>query len=147
VTSPEVPRAVEGRRPRPNVESVQLRGTQLHECYDACSRIVDGSHLRDLEIRVRYGRRNDLFPPLVRFRVIWESDHLAVMSGVASDRREPDPEFHRRIVRLVRRAGERALSEDALAFRLVRIQRIASRREPPDGTVGAVPQPRPPTAG
>jgi hypothetical protein len=119
------------RRRQPTVDSVQLRGTHLHEHPEACRRIVDASHLRDLEIRVKYGRRNDLSPPLVRFRLIWEDDHLVVMSGIATDRKEPDAEFHRRIVRLVRNAADRPLHENALTFMLTQVQRRALETEAP----------------
>lgn len=122
------------RRRRPRVDSVQLRGTQLHRHRDACLRIVEGSHLRDVEIRVRHGRSDDITAALVRFRLQWENDHLAVMTGIARGQKEPDPHFHRTIVRLVRHAAERELPEADLSFILHNIERIARTTEPNDGT-------------
>jgi hypothetical protein len=112
-------------RRRPNVESVRLRGRQLHEHPEACARIASTAHLRDMEIRVRKA----IDPAqgtskLVRFRLSWEGDHLAVFSG--ADEHSIDADLHSEIVRLVRLAAERALDEDSLTFMLRQIERRAA---------------------
>lgn len=122
--TPDDPLARQARRRRPRVDSVQLRGDDLHRHPDACTHIVGGSHLRELEFRVRHGRRTDIGMPLVRFRVQWEGDHLAVLTG-AAEGQKPDATLHRRIVGLVRHAAERPLDEDGLAFMLRQVQRAS----------------------
>jgi hypothetical protein len=60
---------------------------------------------------------------LVRFRLSWEDDHLAVLSGASDDKLDPD--VHRLIVRLVREAAARQLNEDGLKLTLRRIEKRA----------------------
>ncbi|MDX6450672.1 MAG: hypothetical protein QOH16_721 [Gaiellaceae bacterium] len=118
-----------GDERRPNVDAVRFLGRQLQDHPEACARIASGSHLRDLEMvirRVTDVQRN--FVRDVRVRLSWESDHLAVLSGADDDKLDSD--LHREIVRLVRDAGNRELS-DGLIPTLQIIQRKA--REDPAG--------------
>lgn len=114
---------------RPNVESVRLRGRQLHEHPEACARIASRAQLRDMEIRVRKAiNLAQGTSKLVRFRLSWEGDHLAVFSG--ADEHNLDADLHREIVRLVRTAAERPLAQDSLLFMLRQIEKRAK-----EGTV------------
>jgi hypothetical protein len=130
--TPEKPRNAEDEpqdERRPNVESVRLRGRQLHEHPEACARIASGAQLRDMEIRVRKAiNLAQGTSKLVRFRLSWEVNHLAVFSG--SDEHNVDADLHREIVRLVRDAAPRQLDEDSLLFMLRQIEKRAA-----EGTV------------
>ena len=113
---------------RPAIEAVRLLGTQLQDHPEACARIAAGARLHDLEVRVRHVY--DLgkgYNRLVRFRLSWEDDHLAVLSGAADGKLDAD--VHRLIVRLVRQAAPRQLSEDALKLTLRRIERRAEESD------------------
>lgn len=114
---------------RPAVDSVRLKGTQLHEHPEACARIVGRAHLRDIEVRVRRTDSRSGYSKLVRMRLSWEDDHLAVLSGADGD--NEDAAIHRELVGLVRRAGQRDLNEDNLLFMLRGIERRAA-----EGIVG-----------
>lgn len=113
----------------PNVEAVRLFGTQLHAHPEACARIADAAQLRDIEVRLR--NVYDLgqgFSKLIRFRISWERDHLAVLSGADSDGRY-DQSLHDTVVGLVRAAGRREIDADGLELTLKRIARIAAGDE------------------
>ena len=117
----------EGSQAVPVVDSVELRGQQLHDHPEACARIVGRAHLRDVELRVRRVLDKDKgTSKLVRVRLSWEKDHLAVMSGAHGD--EIDPNLHQKLTQLVRDAAGRPLSP-ALRGTLERIQRRASEVE------------------
>lgn len=113
---------------RPTVDAVRLLGTQLHDHPEACQRITDRARLRDLEVRVRH-----VYDPgqgynrLVRFRLSWEDDHLAVLTGTTDE--SLDPQFHRLIVGLVRVAADRQLDEEALKFTLRQIEKRAEEAD------------------
>lgn len=125
-TEPEEtePDVAEDRRPK--IDAVRLLGRQLHDHPEACERIAAGAQLRDLDILVRavQDARHDI-SRLVRFRLSWEDDHLAVLSGVT----DPDQfqlQTHQTLVRLVRQAAHRELNEEALRFMLRRIESRAA---------------------
>ena len=106
----------DGSRPNdrsPNVDAVRLFGQQLHRHPEACARIADAAHLRDIEVRLRhvFDRARD-FSKLIRFRISWEREHLAVLSG-ADDDGKFDRDLHQRVVNLVRadEAGAEELDE------------------------------------
>lgn len=109
---------------RPTLDAVRLLGSQLQDHPEACQRIAAGSRLRDLDIRVRsvYDRARGL-SKLVRFRLSWENDHLAVLSGATDG--HPDADLHRKMVYLIRMAAPRQLDENALKFALRLIERRA----------------------
>lgn len=107
----------------PSVDSVQLRGQQLHDHPEACARIVGRAHLRDIELRIRRVLDSEKGTSrLVRVRLSWEKDHLVVMSGADDD--EIDSDLHQQLVRMIRNAAERPLSA-GLSETLERIQRRA----------------------
>lgn len=110
----------------PNLQAVRLLGRQLHEHPEACARIASGAHLRDVELRIKKvtDRRRNL-SRLVRVRLSWENDHLAVLSGATTDETF-DRDLHNEMVRLVRNAASRQLGEDSLLFMLRQIERRAS---------------------
>jgi hypothetical protein len=115
---------------RPAVEAVRLFGTQLHEHPEACVLIVAGARLRDLEVRVWH--TYDLgkgYRRLVRFRLSWEDDHLAVLTGTLDEKL--DLAFHETIVRLVRVAARRQIDEAGMRFTLAQVARRAE-----EGDVG-----------
>lgn len=123
----EVDIDAEEEAPRPNIDSVQLRGQQLHDHPEACARIVGRSHLRDIEMRIRrVVDRQRGTSRLVRVRLAWEKDHIAVMSGADGD--EIDTDLHRQLVRLVTRALERPLQAGLMAT-LQRIERRAGESD------------------
>jgi hypothetical protein len=136
VTPKEAPRlAEEDERRRPNVDAVRLLGRQLHEHPEASARIASGAHLRDIELRLRHVTdRERNFSKLVRFRLSWESDHLAVLSG-ADDSDNLDPDLHRQVVRLVRNAANRALDEERLLVVLRNIQRRSTEEVAEDESI------------
>jgi len=92
------------RNRRPSLAAVRLLGSQLQDHPEACQRIASGSRLHSLEVRVRhvYNPAQGL-SKLVRFRLGWEDDHIAVLSGASDD--TIDAELHRTLVRLVRQAA------------------------------------------
>jgi hypothetical protein len=119
-----------GGRRVPNLQAVRLLGSQLHEHPEACSRIASCAHLRDIEVRVRKVTDQTLnLSQLVRVRLSWESDHLAVLSGASSDDTF-EYGVHEQIVKLVRGAAGRQLGEAGLLFMLAQVQRRAA-----DGTI------------
>lgn len=113
------------------VEAVRFFGTQLHKHPEACALIVGHARLRDLDVRVwhtydlRVGARR-----LVRFRLAWENDHLAVLTGTVDE--QLDLAFHELIVRLVRRAAPRQIDEAGMKFTLAQIARLAEEGEAAD---------------
>jgi hypothetical protein len=120
----------EGDRRVPNLQAVRLLGSQLHEHPEACSRIASCAHLRDIEVRVRKVTDRALnLSQLVRVRLSWEDDHLAVFSGARGDDTFDRP-AHEQIVKLVRGAAGRQLGETGLLFMLAQVQRRAT-----DGTI------------
>jgi hypothetical protein len=120
----------EGDRRVPNLQAVRLLGTQLHEHPEACSRIASSAHLRDIEVRVRKVTDRTLgLTKLVRVRLSWEPDHLAVLSGASSDDTFDRP-VHDQIVKLVRGAAGRHLGETGLLPMLAQVERRAV-----DGTI------------
>ena len=131
----------------PTVDSVRLRGTQLHEHQEACTRIAGRAHLRDIEVRVRRTLDSSSgYSKLVRMRLSWEDDHLAVLSG--ADGNEEDAAIHRELVALVRRAGRRSLDQDSLLFMLRRIEaRAADGVVDSGGSVLEDPEPQQEAAG
>lgn len=109
----------------PTLEAVRLLGQQLHDHPEACIRIAAGAQLRDIDVRIRQVTDQQRgHSELVRFRLSWEKDHIAVLSG-AHDGRYSAP-FHQQIVRLVRAAAARELDEEGLLLTLRRIERRAS---------------------
>jgi hypothetical protein len=123
-------------RQRPNVDSVRLRGTQLQDHPEACVRIADGSHLRDIEVSLRHVTDPVRgFSKRVRFRLAWEDSHLSVMSG-ADDDDQLDAALHRQVVGLVRRAAGRSLDEEGLSLTLRRIARRAAEGTTEDDEPG-----------
>ena len=116
---------------RPNIDAVRLLGRQLHEHPEASARIASRAHLRDIEVALR--QRVDASTGesrLVRARLSWESDHLAILS--ASDAQKLDAIAHDQLVRLVRNAGDRPLDQAGLMPSLNEILRRAE-----EGTVEA----------
>jgi len=122
---------------RPSLNAVRLLGSQLQDHPEACQRIASGSRLHDLEVRVRnvYDRAHGL-SKLVRFRLSWEDDHIAVLSGASED--NIDAELHRMLVRLVRQAAPRRLDEEALRFTLRQIERRAVEADVPGDAPGVL---------
>jgi hypothetical protein len=120
----------EGEDPerRPAVEAVRLFGTQLHKHPEACTLIADGARLRDLEVRVRHtydlGRG---FNRLARFRLSWDDDHLAVLTGTIDE--QLDLAVHQLVVGLVRRAASRQIDQAGMKFTLAQIVRRAAKGE------------------
>ncbi len=120
----------EGDRRVPNLQAVRLLGTQLHEHPEACSRIASSAHLRDIEVRVRKVTDRTLgLTKLVRVRLSWEPEHLAVLSGAGTDDTFDRP-VHDQIVKLVRGAAGRQLGETGLLPMLAQVERRAV-----DGTI------------
>jgi hypothetical protein len=113
------------RSRRPSLDAVRLFGYQLQEHPEACQRIVNKARLRDLELRIRntYDREHN-FSKLMRFRLSWDDDHLAVLSGVTADG-HTDEDLHNQMVRRVREAAARQLDEQAMQFTLRQIERRA----------------------
>jgi hypothetical protein len=125
------------RSRRPSVDAVRLLGTQLHDHPEACQRIAGRARLRDLEVRVRHVF--DLahgYNRLVRFRLSWEDDHLAILTGATDD--ALDPEFHRMVVKLVRHTAGRQLDEVALKFTLRQIEKRAEEGDVPENARGVL---------
>ena len=120
---------------RPSLQAVRLLGSQLHEHPEACARIASCAHLRDIEVRIRkITDQATGTSRLIRVRLSWEADHLAVLSG-ASNADTFESAVHQQLVALVRSAGSRALSEPNLEPMLGQIQRRASDGEiPNDGS-------------
>jgi hypothetical protein len=74
------------------------------------------------------------FSKLVRFRLSWETDHFAVMSG-ADDEDKLDAGLHQEVVRLVRAAADRDLDEQGLLFTLKKIAKRATEDIAEEGSV------------
>ena len=119
------------RARKPSLDAVRLLGFQLQDHPEACQRIISGARLRDLDIRIRntFDRRQNL-SKTVRFRLSWEDDHLAVLSGAADG--QTDADLHRQMVARIRRAAPRQLDEDDLKFTLRQIERRAAEGDVPD---------------
>jgi hypothetical protein len=116
----------EGARRVPNLQAVRLLGTQLHEHPEACSRIASCAHLRDIEVRLRkVTDRAQNLSQLVKVRLSWEVDHLAVLSGSSTDGTF-DGGVHAQVVKLVRGAADRQLGALGLRSMLDEVQRRAS---------------------
>lgn len=120
------------RSRRPSLDAVRLFGYQLQEHPEACQRIVNKARLQDLELRIRntYDRHHNL-SKLIRFRLSWGDDHLAVLSGVTADGHS-DEDLHNQMVHRVRNAATRQLEEQALQFTLRQIERRAAAGEVAD---------------
>lgn len=130
--TPDSKAEVEADDRTPNVEAVRLFGRQLQDHPEACARIADAAQLRDIEVRLR--NVYDLgqgYSKLIRFRISWERDHLAVLSGADNDGKY-DQALHDTVVGLVRTAGRREIDGDGLELTLRRIERIAAGNEDGD---------------
>ncbi len=131
--SPDAPASpgADGER-RPSLQAVRLQGSQLHEHPEACARIASRAHLRDIEVRVRKTTdRRTGASRLLRARLSWEADHLAVLSGASSEGTF-ERDVHAQLVGLARAAASRPLSQDGLDFMLRQIQRRAADGQIPD---------------
>jgi hypothetical protein len=137
MANPQIPLTDEERK-RPNVAAVRLLGRHLHDHPEACARIASGAHLKDLEIAVRRTTNSTSGTgQLVRFRLSWEPDHFAVLSGADND--SFDRAVHREMVGLVRQAANRDLSGDSLHHTLREIERRAtSDITAQDDTAGSI---------
>jgi hypothetical protein len=113
----------EGRR-IPAVQSVRLYGQLLHDHQEACARIASRAHLKELEmaLSVRVDA-NTGETRVVRVRLGWETDHLAVLSGSDGDRF--NLLVHQQLVAIVRAAAHRQLDREGLEFTLRQIERRA----------------------
>ena len=125
------PQEEEGDEVPPRLASVRLKGRMLHDHPEVCSRIVQRSHLKDVEFRLRKVTDTEKnFSTLTRVRLIWERDHLAVMTGDSEG--TYDAELHRLLVRIVKAAAERPLSADLIPI----LKNIQTRSQETDVKAG-----------
>jgi hypothetical protein len=131
-SSDDVDPGEDGDDARPRLASVKLRGQQLQDHPEVCSRIVERAHLKDVEFCVRkdVDRKREQ-STLIRVRLVWERDHIAVLTGADDDKF--DIELHRRLVQLVRNAAERPLSTELLPM----LRRVEARAKESDVAAGA----------
>jgi len=128
---------------KPRLASVKLRGMQLQDHPEVCARIVGRAHLKDVEFRLRkVTDQTQGFSTLTRVRLSWERDHIAVLTGADGD--NLDVELHRRLVRLVRDAVDKPLSQ-ALIPILKRVEDRAGESDIQAGADGVLTGPAAPT--
>ncbi|HYQ77863.1 MAG TPA: hypothetical protein VEP91_01990 [Solirubrobacterales bacterium] len=122
----------EGEGIPPRLASVKLKGQRLHDHPEVCSRLVQRSHLKDVEFRLRKVTDQEKnFSTLTRVRLAWERDHLAVMTGDSGATYDPD--LHQLLVRLVRAAAERPLSTELIPI----LKNVQARSKETDVKAGA----------
>jgi hypothetical protein len=119
---------------KPRLASVRLKGRALQDHPEVCQRIVDRAHMKDLEFRIRKVTDKEKGTATIQpARLAWEPDHLVVMTGAAGE--IIDSDLHATLVRLVRDAVARPLSDELIPI----LQKVQKRSQEKD--VGADAEP------